>query len=106
MNRAEASSTNPDQMRVSGPTQLTRPARVLLGWLNDHDGAMMLGGRDMQSATNPEHITKVRLAREAVSRRNTILDQSGVVSAPPDSIADYIAAFNDTDAGRQMVAEG
>jgi hypothetical protein len=106
MDRAEASSTNPDQMRVSGSTQLTRPARVLLGWLNDHDGAMMLSGRNMQNAMNPEHVTKVRLAREAVSRRNTILDQSAVVSAPPDSIADHIAAFNDTDAGRQMATEG
>ena len=105
MDRAEASSTNPDQMRVSGSTQLTRPARVLLGWLNDNEGAMMLSGRNMQDAMNPEHVAKVQLAREAVSRRNTILDQSGAVSPPPDSITDHIAAFNGTDAGQQMAAE-
>jgi hypothetical protein len=106
MDRAEASSTNPDEMRVSGAGQLTRPARVLLGWLNESDGSIMLSGRNLQTAANPEHVTKVRLAREAVSKRKMSLDQSGAVSSPPASVADHIAALDSTEAGRQMAGDG
>jgi hypothetical protein len=106
MERIEASSTNPGGMRVTGAGQITRPARVLLGWLEEQDGCMMLSGRNVATARSDAHLTRVSEARGAVSNRSTGLDQSGTISAPPDSLADHIAAVVATDSGKEMVAEG
>jgi hypothetical protein len=106
MERVEASSTNPGDMRVSGHGQLTRPARVLLGWLNEQDGCMMLSGRNMDTAMASDNVARARRGRDAVSQRRTGADQSDTISAPIESIADHVTALTATDAGQQMATTG
>jgi len=106
MNRAEASSTNPGDMRVSGDGRFTRPARVLLGWLAEQDGCMMLSGRNLDSAMTPDNLARAQGARNAVSARRAGADQSETISPPSNEIADHLAALSMTESGQQMAAAG
>jgi len=92
-------------MRIGGQL-VTRPARVLLGWLGEEDGCMMLGGRNQRASSDPAHVERSRNAREAVERRKEGLDQTNTISPPPDPIAEHIAALGQTAIGRELAAEG
>lgn len=83
-----------------------QPARILLGWMSEQDGALWLAGRRTDLQNNPEYIERSRLARNAVASRKAGLDQGEVIHKPSEALAPYIASFSQDPVGQHFINEG
>jgi hypothetical protein len=87
-------------------TGLTRPARVLLGWMPQMQGEMMLQGNTLGQKVGPEFCELARHARDAVQSRPAGFDQADLLSEPPDELDSHISQLRQTPTAEPMFREG
>jgi hypothetical protein len=85
---------------------VSRPARALVGWLQQQEGQLLLAQRQMQHANRPEYAEKVQKARAAVQARPVGVDQSKVLSEIPGDLTEHVEKFAAHDAFKPFAAEG
>lgn len=85
---------------------VSRPARALIGWMSQSDAQLQLAQKQMNLANQPEHVARATQAREAVAARSHGLDQTNVISNPPEELAEYISAFCAQPAYAPFASEG
>ena len=74
-----------------GVAQVTRPARVLIGWLPSPDAELVLASYSAQRAMLPEFVDQALRARQAVLARTAFPDTAQVLSDPGAELAAHIA---------------
>jgi len=62
--------------------QVMRPARALLGWMAAPEAQLVLAGRRVDKAEQPEHIQRSAAARDSVADRPRGCNQDGIVGEP------------------------
>src|SRR3984885_3027954 len=77
---------------------MSRRARALVAWLSADDG-QRLGG----PAADPAQRSA---GRDSLADRPAVVDQSGVVSALPSTLAEHAAALRGSEGAKPMVANG
>jgi hypothetical protein len=91
---------------VATPAFAKRPARALIGWMTEEEGALWLAGRDIQAAANNIALrSAVGKARTAVATRAPLPPQQGITSALPEALAIHITAFMSHPSAAQVVVE-
>ena len=70
--------------------QVTRPARVLLGWLQPTEAHLMLAQRIAQSVVDQAHADRARVARETVAARTPYSEEAQTLSEPGAEISEHI----------------
>lgn len=81
--------TDLPQVTPDANIQLERPARVLLGWMNDEQAKLYLSGRQ-RGIEKPEYAEKILRTRESVNSRAVGVDQTGIIEEPPDELQTYV----------------
>lgn len=69
--------------------KVDRPARILLGWMNDERAKFFLSG-GLQGIDKPEYAEKILRARESVNSRPAGLNQTEIIEEPPDELRNHI----------------
>lgn len=73
--------------------QVTRPARILLGWLQPDEAHLMLAQRMAQSAIDQSHVDRAKVARETVAQRAPYSEEVQTLSDPGGELSDHINKF-------------
>src|ERR1700678_3711901 len=100
-----ATSGLPDK-RPGGVVGLTRPSRVLIGWMTPTQAETILGGNTLGKVASAEHRDIARIAREVVASVPAGIDQSGIVSPLPQELEEHVAQLRQTPAGAAMFQQG
>jgi hypothetical protein len=95
-----------NQPAPAGAGQLERPARVLLGWLPQEHGELLLASKQPGVELTQAQRDRVQRAHDAVAERPVGVDQTDLVSARPPELADHVARLGAAPAGAQMFTEG
>ena len=93
-------------MSVFDETPRLRPARALIGWMEPHEAALTLAGRREGDAGRPEHQQRAAQARTVAGSRLPSIETRGVVTEPPASFRDYLAAFAANPRTSPVLEEG
>lgn len=101
-------NTRPDQIPVDDHStpRLQRPARVLLGWLDDEMAAHFLSGQRRDLALSEDLKNRIETARAAVAARAPGVDQTKVVRDTPADLTEHITALRQTKAAEEMFNKG
>ena len=59
---------------------VTRPARALIGWMQQAEAQLTLAQRLIHLADHQSHIDQATMARQAVEARAPLIDQSNILS--------------------------
>jgi hypothetical protein len=74
--------------------QVTRPARVLLGWMQQAEAQLMLAQRMVQLAGNQSHADRAIAAQQTVAARNPLgFEEQPILDEPGPELNEYIAAL-------------
>jgi hypothetical protein len=72
---------------------VTRPARVLIGWMQQADAQLMLAQRMFQLADNQTHADRATAARQSVAGRVPFVEEPHVLDDPGPELQEYIATL-------------
>jgi len=100
-------SDQPQQQPQEPPILIAlRPARALIGWMNEQEATLWLSGRRSDLQSNPDNILKATAAIRAVTSRLPGLDQVGVIDTGVEAIATHIANLSMQPASQRFINEG
>jgi len=85
---------------------VTRPARVLIGWMTEQEACLSLAKRQIQHAANPEYVQQAKAAINAVQTRDVGIDQDNLLSDAPEELNDYINEFKAQEDFKVFAQEG
>ena len=85
---------------------VTRPAKGLIGWMSQNEAQLLLAGRRVDRANNPEYVSKAQEAIAAVQSRPVGIDQSDLISDTPSHLDEYLNQFKSHDAFNAFRNEG
>jgi hypothetical protein len=86
---AETVVKNIPQINPDTTYKLDRPARALLGWMNDERAKFFLSG-GLKGIDKPEYAEKILRTRESVNSRPAGLNQTEILEEPPDELQNHI----------------
>ena len=69
--------------------KLDRPARALLGWMNDEQAKFFLSG-GLKGIDKAEYAEKILRTRKSVNSRPAGLNQTEIIEEPPDELQNHI----------------
>lgn len=82
---------NVQQIVAQPPARVERPARALLGWMNESEALLMLAGRRHDITPSEEQKHLAAKLRNAVAGRPVGVDQTRIEQPPTDDLGPYIA---------------
>lgn len=85
---------------------VTRPARALIGWLQQAEAQLMLAQRMVQRADDQLHADRAFEARAMVASRSAMVNDPHALSQAPVELADHVARFTAQQDYRPFLAEG
>ena len=85
---------------------VTRPARALIGWMQQPEAQLMLAQRMMQLAESQTHADRALSARESVAARQPLVDDPHALTEPGAELAEYITSFIAQPDYQPFLAEG
>jgi hypothetical protein len=93
---------------AKGPeiAQVSRPARALIGWMQEEEARLVLAGRRADRAGDPAFSARWKIARTALDSRQAGIDQSDVLTDPPNELADHIHQLRSVDAAAPYFGDG
>jgi hypothetical protein len=100
------SNNTPASPPLSGPAQLQRRARALIGWLEPADAVVILAGRRHDAPSDPQRDEIARRARDEVAARPTGLDQANIIEEIPAELEEHVATLLAAPAAQPFIAEG
>lgn len=86
--------------------QMQRPARALIGWMDEQQAHLTLCGRRADLTPDTAQIELVRAARAAVAARDAGVDHDGVVEDAPDGLTEHVAALHADATGAALLSQG
>lgn len=86
--------------------QVTRPARVLIGWMTQQEAVLTLAGRSVAVADSEEIKSCAAAAIAAVNLRPEGVGQDGIIQEPPDELKSHIADLMAQPAFEPFLREG
>jgi hypothetical protein len=92
-------------MSSNGRAQ-TKPARVLLGWMEPQAAVQALAGYRESESESPEHHDRAARARRAAAARRPAFGVRDVVSEPPDRLREHEAKLAANPVFAPMFAAG
>ncbi len=84
--------TEAPQQAADRLAQIQRPARALLGWMEEGQAVLFQAGQRTDRST-PEYVERAELARAAVAARRPGVDQEELLSEAPMDLRDHIEAL-------------
>lgn len=72
---------------------VTRPARALLGWMQQAEAQLMLAQRMVQMAGDQTHVERAAKARETVAARKPLAAEPHILEDTGSDLADHVAQF-------------
>jgi hypothetical protein len=96
----------PRQDNVSETPTVTRPARALIGWLQEDQALLVLAGQRRDASLSEEMANRARGAREAVAARPATTNQTGAVLPAPADISLHIDRLKQFAAAKPYFDEG
>lgn len=88
-----------------GIQQVMRPARALIGWMNESSAMRMLG-HDPGALSEADRLGLIHAAQARVAERESGVDQSDAITEPPAELQDYITALYQHPVMEQFTKEG
>lgn len=85
---------------------VTRPARALIGWMQQSEAQLMLAQRMVHQADHQSHVNQASAAREEVDARAPLTNQSDVLSDINPDLADHVAKLFAHPDYQPFAAEG
>ena len=85
---------------------VTRPARALIGWMQQPEAQLMLAQRMVQLAGDQSHVDRASAARQTVAARPPLVEELHVLSEPGQDLAAHIASLVAQPDYQPFVAEG
>src|SRR6266436_3618736 len=85
--------------------QVTRPARTLIGWMQQQDAQLILAQRRARLADQQKFVDQASNARATVAARPAAVEvQQQTLTEPAPELADYVGRFMGQPDCRQYVA--
>ena len=72
---------------------VTRPARALIGWMEQANAQLVLAQRNVQLAGDQTHADRATAARQTVAARNPFVDELHILNEPGPELNEHIASF-------------
>ncbi len=72
---------------------VTRPARALIGWMQQSEAQLMLAQRMVQLAGNQSHADRASAARQTVAARHPLVKELHILEEPGAELKEHIAAL-------------
>jgi hypothetical protein len=72
---------------------VTRPARALVGWMQQAEAQLMLAQRMVQLADNQVHADRATAAQQTVAARASFVEEPHVLDEPGPELSEHIAAL-------------
>jgi hypothetical protein len=85
---------------------VTRPARALIGWMQQTEAQLMLAQRMVQMAGNQSHVDRASMARQTVAARPPLVEELHILSEPGPELAGHIATLVAQPDYQPFVTEG
>ena len=85
---------------------VTRPARALIGWMQQADAQLMLAQRNAQLAGGQPHADRATAAQQTVAARNPFVEELHVLDEPGPALSEHIATFTAQPDYQLFAAEG
>ena len=85
---------------------VTRPARALIGWMQQAEAQLMLAQRMLQLAEDQNHADSALAARELVAARQPLIADPHALAEPDIDLAEYISTFVAQPDYQPFLAEG
>ena len=85
---------------------VTRPARALIGWMQQPEAQLMLAQRMVQLAGDQSHVDRASAARQTVAARPPLVEELHILSEPGQDLAAHIASLVVQPDYQPFVAEG
>jgi hypothetical protein len=76
-----------------GLGHVTRPARALIGWMQQAEAQLMLAQRNVQLAGNQSHADRATAAQQAVAARHPLAEELHVLDEPGPELNEHVASF-------------
>lgn len=73
--------------------QVTRPARALIGWMQQAEAQLMLAQRMVQLAGNQSHADRATAAEQTVAARHPLVEELHVLDEPGPELKEHIATL-------------
>jgi hypothetical protein len=89
-------SSSTQQTIAAGENSLshvTRPARVLIGWMQQAEAQLMLAARMADQAGLQAHVDRATAARAAVARRSSFVDDAQILDEPGEELQAHISTL-------------
>src|SRR5438552_10111752 len=90
----------------NGLGHVTRPARALIGWMQQAEAQLMLAQRMVQLAANQSHVDRAAGARQTVAARPPMLEELHVLSEPGPELEGHIGSLIAQPDYQPFAAEG
>jgi len=105
----EASMTSVTQQTIATGNALghvTRPARALIGWMQQSEAQLMLAQRIFQLTGNQSHADRAAAARQTVAARPPLVEELHILNEPGPELNEHIVSFVAQPDYQPFVAEG
>jgi len=94
------------QTTLQPAARVERPARALLGWMQPNEAVLMLTGRRQDVAPTDQQKQLVGRLRDAVARRRSGIDQSGIEQPALAALTPYLGELEKDQAAAGLIASG
>jgi hypothetical protein len=84
----------------------TRPARALIGWMDEREAQILLGIPLNPGEPSPEHVQRVQEAHAAVRSRPAGIEQTEALSYVGEELREYLTEFQQHPICKQYIANG
>lgn len=85
---------------------VSRPARALIGWMQQAEAQLMLAQRMVQLAGNQSHADRAMAARQTVAARDPMVEELHILEEPGSELNEHIAALVAQPDYQPFVVEG
>jgi hypothetical protein len=85
---------------------VTRPARALIGWMQQSEAKLMLAQRMVQLAGNQSHADRATAAQQTVAARHPLVEELHILDDPGPELKEHIAALVAQPDYKPFVVEG
>ena len=85
---------------------VTRPARALIGWMQQAEAQLMLAQRMVQMAGEESHVERASNARETVAARPPLVGEPHILEDAGADLMEYIAQFTAQPDYQPFLVEG
>jgi len=73
--------------------QVTRPARALIGWMQQAEAQLILAQRIVQLAGSKSHVDRALAAQQTVAARNPLVEELHILDEPGPELNEHIATL-------------